>query len=139
MNAFGRHYGLSAMVLCGLVILGGAVAVGFFGFGVAPWFVLMGAFCVLMMGSMLWMMVGMGNHAGHRIGSHTRQSSVASRQPVLSKESAVEILERRFAEGAITAEDYRARRELLVDRSAGSNGVPKDERLTAQQGAEGRR
>jgi putative membrane protein len=59
--------------------------------------------------------------------------------PAVRKESPVEILERRFAEGAITAEDYRARRELLVDRSAGSNGAPKDERLTAQQGAEGRR
>ena len=32
------------------------------------------------------------------------------------KESPVEILERRFAEGAITAEEYQARREVLVAR-----------------------
>jgi putative membrane protein len=32
-----------------------------------------------------------------------------------SKESAVEILERRFAEGAMTLEDYQARREVLLN------------------------
>ena len=31
-----------------------------------------------------------------------------------SKESPVEILERRFAEGSMTLEDYRARRDILV-------------------------
>lgn len=31
------------------------------------------------------------------------------------KESPVEILERRFAEGAITPEDYQARREVLMN------------------------
>lgn len=39
----------------------------------------------------------------------------------LSKESPVEILERRFAEGAITPEDYRVRREVLVGRTGGAN------------------
>lgn len=38
----------------------------------------------------------------------------------VSKESPVEILERRFAEGAMTLEDYQARREVLV-----SGGSPK--------------
>jgi putative membrane protein len=33
----------------------------------------------------------------------------------VTKETPVEILERRFAEGAITLEDYRARREVLVN------------------------
>jgi putative membrane protein len=33
----------------------------------------------------------------------------------VSKESPVEILERRFAEGALTPEDYRARREVLLN------------------------
>lgn len=37
--------------------------------------------------------------------------------PVGRGESPVEILERRFAEGAITPEDYRTRREILIDRS----------------------
>lgn len=38
----------------------------------------------------------------------------ATSRETLSRESPVEILERRFAEGAITAEDYRARRHVLV-------------------------
>jgi putative membrane protein len=33
----------------------------------------------------------------------------------VSKESPVEILERRFAEGGMTLEDYQARREVLVN------------------------
>ena len=32
-----------------------------------------------------------------------------------SKESPAEILDRRFAEGALTLEDYQARREVLVN------------------------
>ena len=34
----------------------------------------------------------------------------------VSKETPVEILERRFAEGEISEEDYRARREVLAGR-----------------------
>ena len=45
----------------------------------------------------------------------------ASGERLVSKESAVEILERRFAEGDITAEDYRARREILVGGTAEAN------------------
>ena len=37
------------------------------------------------------------------------------------RETPVQILERRFAEGAVTLEDYRARREVLVNGRAGSN------------------
>ncbi len=48
-----------------------------------------------------------------------------------SRESPVDILERRFAEGEISAEDYRARREVLVNRTAESNGAHKDEAPTA--------
>ena len=36
--------------------------------------------------------------------------------------SATEILERRFAEGAITVEDYRARREILANGSGDTAG-----------------
>ena len=50
---------------------------------------------------------------------------------LVSRESPVETLERRFAEGAITSEDYRARREVLVNGTAPSNGARKDEPLTA--------
>lgn len=35
-----------------------------------------------------------------------------------ARESPVEILERRFAEGEISADDYRARREVLVGGTA---------------------
>lgn len=38
---------------------------------------------------------------------------------LVNRESPVEILERRFAEGAITPEDYRARREVLISRTVG--------------------
>ena len=47
------------------------------------------------------------------------------------RESAMEILERRFAEGAITLEDYRARREILTHGTAGSTGQRSDEPLAA--------
>lgn len=113
MNVAGHYFSSPAMAFCALVALGAAVAVGFFGFGVAPWFILMGAFCILMMGSMLWMMVGMGNHAGHWMGGHTH-SVRASRQRVDTQESAIDLLERRFADGTLSEEDYRARREVLV-------------------------
>ena len=40
-----------------------------------------------------------------------------------ARESPVEILERRFAEGAISVEDYHARREVLLHGGDGA-GVP---------------
>jgi hypothetical protein len=66
MEVRGRHMSWPALLVCALVILGGAFAVGVLGFGVAPWVILVGAFCVLMMGSMIWMMVAMGRNATHR-------------------------------------------------------------------------
>lgn len=45
----------------------------------------------------------------------------APRERFVSKESPVEILERRFAEGAISPEDYRARREVLVGGTVEAN------------------
>jgi hypothetical protein len=66
MHVHGRHMGWSHLLVCGLVILVAALAVGFFGFGVAPVLIIAGAFCALMMVSMIWMMVGMGKGATHR-------------------------------------------------------------------------
>jgi putative membrane protein len=60
-----------------------------------------------------------------------------SETPV-NKESPVEILDRRFAEGAITAKDYQARREVLDNGPARSNGARTDEALTGPGAAEGR-
>ena len=59
-------------------------------------------------------------------------------EPPVSRESPVEILDRRFAEGAISEEDYRARREVLVNGTAGSNGAREGERLTTPQPTAGR-
>ncbi len=39
-------------------------------------------------------------------------------------ESALEILERRFAEGAVSVEDYRERREVLVKRAPAADQAP---------------
>lgn len=46
--------------------------------------------------------------------SNTWGQSTDANRP-LSKESPVEILERRFAEGAISQEDYQTRREVLLN------------------------
>ena len=61
----------------------------------------------------------------------TARGDWARSEPPANKESPVEILDRRFAEGAITEEDYRARREVLVNGAAASNGAREDEPLTA--------
>jgi putative membrane protein len=51
----------------------------------------------------------------------------APAEKLASRESPVEILERRFAEGEITEDDYRARREVLVhEGTAAANGARKD-------------
>jgi putative membrane protein len=47
----------------------------------------------------------------------------------INRESPVEILERRFAEGAMTLEDYRTRREVLVKEGSPHQAVaPKPSR-----------
>jgi putative membrane protein len=93
------------------------------------WWIIGAAVMMLCMGGMMWMMMrGMG-------GGSSPASSAPPERPAI-KESPVEILERRFAEGEISAEDYRARREMLVDVTAESNGAHKDQALTAI-GAEG--
>ena len=44
------------------------------------------------------------------------------------RESAVEILERRFAEGEISEDDYRARREVLANQAtAAADGARTDQ------------
>jgi len=69
----------------------------------------------------MWMMMrGMGGG-----------SAPPPEEPAI-KESPVEILDRRFAEGEISADDYRARRELLVDRSAAPNRPPNGDALRSR-------
>jgi uncharacterized membrane protein len=59
-------------------------------------------FCVLMMGGRRRMMC---MHGDHEVGSGEEE-----------KTSAVEVLERRLAEGDLTVEEYRERRDLLAGR-----------------------
>jgi len=61
------------------------------------------------------------------------------RGPGPRSESLIEVLERRFAEGAISVEDYRERREVLGNGNREPTGAHKDELPTAPRVAEGRR
>lgn len=99
--------------------------------GSGGWWILGAAVMMLFMGGMMWMMMrGMG-------GSSPGSSSPPERPAI--KESPVEILARRFAEGEISPEDYRARREMLVNKNTESDGAHKDQALTATGAEEGRR
>jgi hypothetical protein len=66
MHVLGRHMGRAHLLICALVVLVVGLGVGVFGFGVTPWAIIGGAFCAVMMVSMIWMMVGMGKGAIHR-------------------------------------------------------------------------
>ena len=88
------------------------------------WWIVGAAVMMLFMGAMMWMMMrGMG-------GSSPSASSAPGETPV-ARESPVETLERRFAEGAISAEEYRARREVLANGPAQANGAHNEAPLTA--------
>ena len=65
--------------------------------------------------------------------------SMTDRRPEPRTESPLEVLDRRFAEGAISVEDYHVHREVLLNGTAGSNGAGKtDQPLVAVQAAEER-
>ena len=51
--------------------------------------------------------------------------------PERRSESPIDVLERRFAEGTISEEDYRARREVLLNGSVGSTEARSDRQLAA--------
>jgi putative membrane protein len=53
------------------------------------------------------------------------------------RESPIEVLERRFAEGAISVEDYRARRKVLVNGTAEANGAHDEEAPAAPRAGGG--
>ena len=60
------------------------------------------------------------------------------RGPGPRSESPAEVLERRFAEGALSVEDYRERRAVLANGNREPKGAHKDELLTATRVAAGR-
>ena len=97
----------------------------------AGWWIGMAILMVLFMGGMMWMMMrGMGR------GSPRDSSPPGVRN--VSRDSPVETLERRLAEGEISIEDYRARREALVNGSAEPSGDHDEEQLVGSRGGEGR-
>jgi putative membrane protein len=55
-------------------------------------------------------------------------------RPEERRESPTEVLDRRFAEGAISVEDYRARREVLGNGDAEASSAQDEEALTAPRG-----
>ena len=54
-------------------------------------------------------------------------------RPEEHRETSTEVLERRFAEGAISVEDYRARREVLGNGTADPSAAHDKEALTTPQ------
>jgi putative membrane protein len=95
--------------------------------GGGGWWIAGAALMMLFMGAMMWMMM-------RGMGSGSSQTSSASGEARPTTESPVEVLERRLAEGAISVEEYEARREALVHASSGPNGARKEESLTGAPG-----
>ena len=76
----------------------------------AGWMILMMVLMVLFWGAIIF--------GGVWLFRGVVRGGSAPGDPHGSRESPVEILDRRFAEGAITAEDYQARREVLLSGTA---------------------
>ena len=94
------------------------------------WWILGAVLMMGFMGAMMWMMMrGMGHGS-------SRDSS-APWDRFARRESPLETLERRFAEGEISIEEYHARRDALVDGNAHPSADHNEEQLTAP-GAGGR-
>lgn len=91
--------------------------------GGSGWWLLAAIPMMLFMGGMMWMMM-----RGMMGGGSSPDSSVRADASV-SRETPMEILERRFAEGEISIEEYRARREALVDDAAEPSGDEGERRL----------
>lgn len=87
------------------------------------WMTAMMIFMVLFWGAVIFGIVWLIRGTGW--GSPTRG------EPSAPKESPLDILDRRFAEGAISEEDYRARREVLLGETTTSNGTRADEPVVA--------
>jgi putative membrane protein len=91
--------------------------------GSGGWWILGVVVMMLFMGAMMWMMMrGMGGPSSH-------PPSTPSKAPG-AEESPLEILERRFAQGEISIEEYRARREILLTGSAEASRDHDEQPLT---------
>jgi uncharacterized membrane protein len=91
---------------------------------------------ILMMGVMVlfWAAVVLGIVWLVRGGLEGRREKRAHGQMPTS----TEILDRRFAEGAISVDDYRERREVIASGTAEPNGDQRHKPLTAPTAGEGR-
>jgi len=90
--------------------------------GGSGWWLLAAIPMMLFMGAMMWMMM-----RGMMGGSSSPDSSARS-ETSLSRETPMEILERRFAEGEISIEEYRTRHDALVDAGAEPSGDEDEQR-----------
>ena len=96
------------------------------------WIILMGMMMVLFMGGMMWMMMrGMGGDSG-RVPSGPWQRST-------TRETAMETLDRRFAAGEISIEEYQTRRAALADGNAEPSADAEEAQPTAPPTGEGSR
>lgn len=87
----------------------------------AGWMILMMAVMVLFWGAIIFGIVWL-----------IRGATSGRREE--RKESPTEVLERRFAEGAISVEDYRERRKVLADLAVQAQGAGDSETLAAPGG-----
>ena len=95
--------------------------------------------CMLMMGVMMFAMMGHRRARDSRPRSWSDWWSRSDWWPGSRSETPTDVLERRFAEGEISVEEYRERREILAHGTVTQNRSHKDEALTAPDPREGRR
>lgn len=98
------------------------------------WMVGMMVLMVLFWGAIIlgvvWLVRGAGEaRSGPRSSSPTDVSE--------RRETPTEVLDRRFAEGTISLEDYQARREVLANDAGDASGTRKEEPLVASRAGEG--
>ena len=76
--------------------------------------------CMLMMMVMMFAMMGHGRAKGGGAGWWSgRWPGSGEETPIQSEETPIEVLDRRFAEGEISVEDYRQRRDTLAHAARG--------------------
>jgi putative membrane protein len=91
--------------------------------GGGGWWLLAAIPMMLFMGAMMWMMMR-GMMGGGSSPDPSARSDTSART-----ETPLEILKRRFAEGEISIEEYRARREALADGAAELSGDEDEQQL----------
>ncbi len=97
---------------------------------ISGWWIAMPV-CMLMMMVMMFAMMGHGRAKSGGAGWwSTRWPGSHEEAPIQREKTPVEVLDRRFAEGEISVEDYRQRRATLTDAARGepdgadANGRP---------------